>query len=142
MSDETVRADVLQWLKENEDEDIPDMPDGWSVEHWRLLANEHPDLQFWIAHQKNAPEAVIRELLEGNDSRVRWRIAAKRNLPPDLFPVLAADADPAVRCRIACNAKTPIEIVEQLTHDPLEFVWSSAKYSLDERLAKLAKKKL
>jgi hypothetical protein len=97
-----------------------------SIDVWRQLIEDHPEMRRWVAHNKQVPLSILRVLARDSDNEVRWWVASKRKHDRGLFEMLAADQDPTVRHRIALNARTPTDIRERLACDADDCVRAAA----------------
>lgn len=100
---------------------------------WREIIRLHPEMRFWVAHNKTISQAIIDILAVDPDANVRARIASKRSASAQVLSALASDDDVGVRQEVALNAKTPPETIRLLVNDPDEDVSEFAR----ERLEKL-----
>jgi hypothetical protein len=48
---------------------------------WRDLVRNHPDMRFWVAHNRTVPPEILAELIKDPDWQVRDRVASKRDWP-------------------------------------------------------------
>ncbi|GGR83302.1 hypothetical protein GCM10008960_07930 [Deinococcus sedimenti] len=103
---------------------------GAPVEVWFEVIAEHPDMRFWVAHNRTVPDEVLVLLARDPDPRVRWRVADRRSCPPSVMEELCTDPDEGVRERLSFNARTPRSILERLERDRVA------------RIAKQARKRL
>lgn len=84
---------------------------------WREVLQLFPTFKEWVVRNKTVPAALLCELAEDTNPRVRSEVATKRTCPPTVLERLANDADESVRLRVAYNAKTPIYLWESHRHD-------------------------
>jgi hypothetical protein len=68
---------------------------------WRELLSDHPEMHFWLAHNRTTPLDIMTELAQDPDWRVRHRVARKRVCPSDLLDALGRDPHDAVRSTAA-----------------------------------------
>lgn len=94
-----------------------------SVDEAMELA-EHDDweVRLALAHNPEAPPAVLERLARGDDATVRAAVAQHRALPASLFAMLARDPWPDVRRSIAKHPATPTELLQRLAGDSNEAV--------------------
>ena len=64
---------------------------------WQELLSEHPEMKFWLAHNRTTPPEILAELARDADWRVRHRVAQKNACPPELRELLSHDEHDAVR---------------------------------------------
>lgn len=103
-----------------------------SLEVWRDVIENYPELRKWVAHNKTVPLEILQELCKF-DVEVRFFVASKRKLSQELFNLLSADPDATVRQQIAANKKTPADILEKLLADKDEDVARVAQFNLSNR---------
>jgi hypothetical protein len=96
--------------------------DSASVEVWRDVIADYPNMKRWVAHNKTVPLDILRILADDPDPDVRMTVAMKRKCDAALFEKLANDPHMSVRLAVAFNAKTPKEILQRLSRDSLERV--------------------
>nr|BFD84091.1 hypothetical protein StreXyl84_34920 [Streptomyces sp. Xyl84] len=99
---------------------------------WWDLVRNHPDMRFWVAHNRTAPPEILAELIEDADWRVRNRVASKRNCPSELLERLAGDAHDSVRRLVAGHPRSPRSAVARLADDPWPVIAQEARARLAE----------
>ncbi len=67
----------------------------------------------FIAESSNAPQAILRELFERDDSYA-YPIARNKNCPLELFLKFFCDEDISIRIAVAKNPKCPLTIIEEM----------------------------
>jgi hypothetical protein len=50
-----------------------------SLEVWREVIRDQPDMRFWVAQNKTVPLEIPEELRWDPDERVRWMVRSKRS---------------------------------------------------------------
>ncbi|QGW83192.1 hypothetical protein [Variovorax paradoxus] len=100
-----------------------------SLEVWKDVIENYPELRKWVAHNKTVPLEILQELCKF-EVEVRFFVASKRKLSQELFELLSVDPDSTVRQQIAANKKTPLDILEKLSTDKDEDVVRVAKFNL------------
>jgi hypothetical protein len=88
-----------------------------SLETWRELIRNHEEMRFWVAHNKTVPIAILEELSDDEDWKVRSMVASKRKLPEHLQLTLARDSNAGVRGRVVYNAKATVSVLRMLAND-------------------------
>lgn len=81
------------------------------------------------------PIEVMEVLARCDDKAVVWNVACKK-LTPELFSLLAKSKADDIRAAITGNRHTPDEILEMLSHDPIDLVRENAQRMLAKRIAK------
>ncbi|WP_131765157.1 HEAT repeat domain-containing protein [Candidatus Protofrankia californiensis] len=99
---------------------------------WLEIVKNHPDMRFWVAHNKKVPMEVLRILARDEDDRVRGMVARKRKISDDILEILAVDPEESVRNAVALNPRTPRALLEILTKDPWQVVRENARRRIGE----------
>ena len=100
---------------------------------WMTLVTEHPEMRFWVAHNRTIPQEVMQVLAADEDWRVRDRIATKNSCPSDILETLSSDSHDAVASAVAGHPNTPISALRRLAKYPWEQVSSKAIRQLADR---------
>ena len=103
------------------------------IEVWVELIDAHPDMRFWVVHNKTVPLSILATLSKDPTSRVRGIVAGKRKLSAELQIQIASDKHSSVRYALACNAKVTEEVLRILATDQEEFVREEALDRLKTR---------
>jgi hypothetical protein len=93
-----------------------------SIEIWRDVVEQYPDMRFWVAQNKTVPLEILELLATDADSRVKHMVLVKRKITPAILDILSRDADENIRAGVARNGRTNLETVEMLSRDPSEWV--------------------
>jgi hypothetical protein len=88
-----------------------------SLETWRQVIEQFPEMAEWVAHNKTIPPEVMKRLFDLGDEKVRFVLAMKRSATPELLAKLSIDTCESVRLAVAMNPKTPNELLEILETD-------------------------
>jgi hypothetical protein len=88
-----------------------------SMDVWRDVISNYPDLRLWVAHNKTVPIAVLAMLAADPDPEVRNMVSLKHKLTPELLEILAGDADALVRANVARHPKVPQSVLDRLALD-------------------------
>ncbi|WP_354697242.1 hypothetical protein [Paraconexibacter sp. AEG42_29] len=104
-----------------------------SVDVWRAVIADYPELREWVAHNKQVSVEILWELAHDPSVRVRSSVAMKRKLDRRTFDLLAADPVETVRCRIGCNPRVPADLAERLAEDPDAWVRGTVRERLGRR---------
>ncbi len=105
--------------------------DDAPLEVWWQVIEEHPDMRFWVAHNKTVPLEVLWVLARDEDPRVRSMVASKGKLDSGTLAQLATDEDDAVRMSVARHRRTPVEVLRSMLNDPWEDVREMARERLE-----------
>ncbi|WP_406407474.1 HEAT repeat domain-containing protein [Streptomyces sp. NBC_01643] len=97
---------------------------------WWDLVRNHPDIRFWVAHNRTVPPEILAELIEDPDWRVRDRVASKRNCPSELLERLVDDPHDSVRRLVAGHPRSLRSAVARLVDDPWPVVAQEARVRL------------
>lgn len=100
---------------------------------WMTLVTEHPEMRFWVAHNRTIPQEVMRVLAADEDWRVRDRIATKNSCPSDILEALSSDSHDAVASAVAGHPNTPSSALRRLARYPWEQVSGKAIRQLADR---------
>ena len=101
--------------------------DEASVETWREVVREFPELRCWVAQNKTVPLEILDELSVDPDADVRETVARKRKINEAIAVRLARDPDETVRAALAYNQKLPARALEILRADPSPFVQENVR---------------
>ncbi len=74
---------------------------------WMTLVADHPEMRFWVAHNRTITSEVMQALVSDEDWRVRYRIATKNSCPSDILEILSHDSHDAVASAVAGHPNTP-----------------------------------
>ena len=88
------------------------------LEVWHEVINNHPDMRYWVAHNKTVPIAILEILAGDQDERVRMMVAEKRKLPETVQLRLTEDPSSMVRSALAYNKKATSRVLAILAIDP------------------------
>ncbi|MDB4759719.1 HEAT repeat domain-containing protein [bacterium] len=127
-------AEQFRSLRESEDPDEYRRAahDEAPVEVWLDVVTRMPDMRFWVAQNKTVPVAVLEQLADDPNSRVRDMVARKRKIPETLQIKLAADTEPSVRSALAYNAKVTARVLAMLIDDDDQTVRDAAQRRADD----------
>lgn len=101
-----------------------------SLEVWRGVIEQRPDMRFWVAHNRTVPAEVLRVLIDDSDWRVRDRIANRNSCPGDILALLADDEHEAVASTVAGHLNTPDSALRKLT----SHAWSQVREKAIDQL--------
>ena len=96
--------------------------DEASLEVWREVIDEMPEMRFWVAQNKTVPIEILELLSVSTDAQVRGMVARKRKITESIAVRLASDPDQTVRAALAVNAKLPDVARNILLSDPSPLV--------------------
>lgn len=85
-----------------------------------------------VAENSNAPSSVLKKLAEDSSAEVRLSAADNPNLPESVLDSLAGDPDDDVRLGLSMNKKLPVHILEKLTTDENVYVSANATKTLSD----------
>jgi hypothetical protein len=105
-----------------------------SIDVWRDVISDYPDMRFWVAQNKTVPVEILTVLAQDADGRVRSMVARKRSIGDEIMKVLAADVDSGVRMSIARHPKVTRSVLELLINDEWDEVARVAQERLDDGL--------
>jgi hypothetical protein len=108
--------------------------DSASIEVWREIILQYPDMRRWVAHNKTVPIEILSVLAGDPDGGVRTMVAMKRKLTPGILEMLAVDENESVRLRVAMHRNTSPDVLSVLVNDP----WIRVREVAMQRLADLA----
>jgi hypothetical protein len=91
--------------------------DEASLEVWREILEEMPEMRFWVAQNKTVPIEILDLLATSPDAQVRDMVARKRKITESIAIRLAADPDEIVRAALARNLKLPGAALDILQRD-------------------------
>ena len=97
------------------------------VKNWTELPY---DLKCKLAVNSYSHPAILRELSEDEDERVRVRVANNPNTPPELLHNLSRDEEWCVRYSVAYNPNTPPELLHKLSGDKYKIIKDLVKKRL------------
>jgi hypothetical protein len=100
---------------------------------WLALIEKHPEMRFWVAHNRTLPVDAMRILAADEDWRVRARIAMKASCPGDVLDLLSSDPHDAVASTVAGHPGTPTEALQRLSRHPWVQVREKALQQLAQR---------
>ena len=72
---------------------------------WQEVIDRHPEMRFWVAHNKTVPLWALKKLARDRDPRVRGMVAMKRKLPIEILKTMTDD----VSATVAWTARRQIE---------------------------------
>jgi hypothetical protein len=98
---------------------------------WLSLIELHPDMRFWIAHNRTVPGEILGLLVRDPDWRVRDRVASRNSTPSGILELLANDEHEAVASTVAGHPNTPIPALRGLAGHP----WSQVREKAARQLA-------
>jgi hypothetical protein len=104
--------------------------DSASLEVWRTIVKDYPEMRVWVARNKTVPIEVLQRLAADADPAVRAVVATKNKLPADLMRLLADDTEETVRERLVYNKNALREILERLATDPIHRISLAASERL------------
>lgn len=105
--------------------------EGTNLGVWMTLITHHPEMHFWVAHNRTIPSEVMRELASDDDWRVRDRIATKNSCPSEILEILSHDSHDAVASAVAGHPNTPSSALRRLA----EYPWSQVRNRAIQQLA-------
>ncbi|HCT78361.1 MAG TPA: hypothetical protein DGG94_19715 [Micromonosporaceae bacterium] len=100
---------------------------------WLTLIENHPEMRFWVAHNRTVPDDVLRKLASDLDWRVRDRIATKNACPSQILELLSHDENEAVASTVAGHPNTPTSALQGLERHPSGNVREKASRQLSKR---------
>jgi hypothetical protein len=101
-----------------------------SPQIWHDVIARYPQMSAWVAHNKNVPVDVLRNLSRSEDPAVRAAVAQKRKCPEDVMMTLAADTSETVRLTVALNPKATVSVLLRLENDP----WHRIREAVRKRI--------
>lgn len=107
--------------------------EGADLRVWMTLVADHPEMRFWVAHNRTIPSEVMQELASDEDWRVRDRIATKNSCPSDILEILSHDSHDAVASAVAGHPNTPSSALRRLAEYPWDEVRNKAIQQLANR---------
>ncbi len=102
---------------------------------WKELIIGHPEMRFWVAHNRTVPSEILRILALDTDWRVRHRVATKNACSGDILALLANDEHEAVASAVSGHPNTPTAALQVLARHP----WSQVKDKAVRQLAERGK---
>lgn len=103
------------------------------VSVWTSIVADHPEMRFWVAHNRTVPREVLRLLAVDPDWRVRHRVAARKDCPVDVLELLADDRHDSVASVVAGHPDTPDSALRRLAGHTWEQIRDKAVRRLAER---------
>lgn len=100
---------------------------------WKSLVEDHPDMRYWVAHNRTVPEEVLRILAADPEWRVRHRVASRRSCPSDILELLSNDTHDSIASLVAGHQNTPSSALWRLARYPWDQVSTKAIRQLSER---------
>jgi len=91
--------------------------DEASLEVWREIVEDMPEMRFGVAQNKTVPIEILNLLAMNSDARVRNMVARKRKITESIAIRLASDRDETVRAALATNAKLTDVVRDILVND-------------------------
>jgi hypothetical protein len=88
-----------------------------TIHIWFGVIEMHPELKYWVAHNKTVQLEVLGVLSDDPSWRVRHMVASKNKLSEELQIKLANDKNPSVRQRILRNKKAAVSALLILSKD-------------------------
>jgi hypothetical protein len=100
---------------------------------WRSLVKGHPEMRFWVAHNRTVPEEMLRILAVDPEWRVRHRVASRRSCSSDILELLSNDTNDSIASLVAGHPNTPSLALRRLAQYPWDQVSTKAIRQLSER---------
>jgi hypothetical protein len=100
---------------------------------WLAIIDEHPEMRFWVAHNKTVPMEILAILARDADSSVRHMVASKNKLSKDLQKQLASDPEFSVRRAVVQNRKVTMAALHILSNDENEAIRKIARVKMAKR---------
>ena len=100
---------------------------------WLAVIDEHPDMRFWVAHNKTVPMEILTILAADADTSVRHMVASKNKLSEDLQTQLAADPEINVRRAVVRNRKVSMAALHILSNDEHEEIREIARRKMAKK---------
>ena len=104
------------------------------LEVWHELIEHHPDMRFWVAHNKTVPHEILAVLANDADSHVRHMVASKNNLQAHLEVKFSKDPNESVRQVLVRKRKVSLEALQQLAQDENAEIRAIAREKIARRL--------
>ncbi|MFY1672570.1 hypothetical protein ACN27G_21820 [Plantactinospora sp. WMMB334] len=100
---------------------------------WKTLVDDHPEMRFWVAHNRTVPEEILRILAVDPEWRVRHRVASRRSCPSGILELLSNDTYDSVASLVAGHPNAPSSALRRLAKYPWDQVSEKAIRRLTER---------